>query len=65
MIMGNKEFDMENQVLNKNYTLEKHLRFLSSSDKDYELLYSIWDLNKKNLSQGLNLVSNSFPHYST
>ena len=41
---------MENQALNKNYTLEKHLRFLSSTDKDYELLYSIWDLNKKNLS---------------
>ena len=60
----NNGFEMENQVLNKNYTLEKHLRFLSSSDKDYELLYSIWDLNKKNLSQGLNLVSNSFPHYS-
>ena len=60
----NNGFDMENQVLNKNYTLEKHLRILSSSDKDYELLYSIWDLNKKNLSQGLNLVSNSFPHYS-
>lgn len=55
---------MENQALNKNYTLEKHLRFLSSTDKDYELLYSIWDLNKKNLSQGLNLVSSSFPHYS-
>ena len=55
---------MENQALNKNYTLEKHLRFLSSTDKDYELLYSIWELNKKNLSQGLNLVSSSFPHYS-
>ena len=60
----NNGFDMESQVINKNYTLEKHLRFLSSTDKDYELLYSIWDLNKKNLSQGLNLVSNTFPHYS-
>ena len=28
----NNGFEMENQVLNKNYTLEKHLRFLSSSD---------------------------------
>lgn len=48
----------------KNYTLEKHLRVLSGEDKDYELLYSIWDLNKKNLSQGLNLIYSSFPHYS-
>ena len=48
----------------KNYTLEKHLRLLSEEDKDYELLYSIWDLNKKNLSQGLNLTCNLYPHYS-
>ena len=47
-----------------NYTFEKHLKSLSEVDKDYELLYSIWDLNKKNLTQGLNLISSSFPHYS-
>lgn len=50
--------------LNKKYTLEEHLRSLSMEDKDYEILYSIWDLNKKNLTQGLNLISSSFPHYS-
>lgn len=50
--------------LNKKYTLEEHLKFLSLEDKDYEILYSIWDLNKKNLIQGLNLISSSFPHYS-
>lgn len=33
--------------LNKKYTLEEHLRSLSMEDKDYEILYSIWDLNKK------------------
>ena len=50
--------------LHSKYTLEKHLKTLSEEDEDYELLYSIWSLNKKNLMQGLNLVSNSFPHYS-
>ena len=48
----------------KNYTLEKHLKFLSEMDKDYELLYSIWGLNKQNLTQGLNLVSSTYPHFS-
>lgn len=48
----------------RNYTLEKHLKLLSEADKDYELLYSIWWLNKQNLSQGLNVISNIFPHYS-
>ena len=55
---------MSDTTFYKNYTLEKHLKFLSEIDKDYELLYSIWGLNKKNLTQGLNLVSNTYPHYS-
>ena len=55
---------MENTTFYKNYTLEKHLKFLSEIDKDYELLYSIWGLNKRNLTQGLNLISSSYPHYS-
>lgn len=55
---------MADNKLNKKYTLEEHLRFLSIEDKDYEILYSIWDLNKKNLTQGLSLISSSFPHYS-
>lgn len=38
---------MADNKLNKKYTLEEHLRFLSIEDKDYEILYSIWDLNKK------------------
>lgn len=50
--------------MNKNYTLEKHLKFLSETDKEFELLYSIWDLNKRNLTNGLNVVSGSFPNYS-
>ena len=55
---------MSDTTFHKNYTLEKHLKFLSEMDKDYELLYSIWGLNKQNLTQGLNLVSNTYPHYS-
>lgn len=55
---------MREYLLNKKYTLEEHLKSISIEDKDYEILYSIWDLNKKNLTQGLNLVSASFPHYS-
>ena len=49
---------------NYNYTLEKHLKYLCDNDKDYELLYSIWDLNNKNLTQGLNVVSTNYPNYS-
>lgn len=55
---------MKDDKLNIKYTLEEHLKSLANEDKDYELLCSIWDLNKRNLTQGLNLVSNSFPHYS-
>ena len=55
---------MKDDKLNIKYTLEEHLKFLANEDKDYELLCSIWDLNKRNLTQGLNLVSSSFPHYS-
>lgn len=58
--MGNT-YNSENT---NNYTLEKHLKYLSDNDKDYELLYSIWDLNKKNLTQGLNAVSIYYPNYS-
>lgn len=47
-----------------NYTLEKHLKLSAEQDNDYELLYSIWKLNKQNLMKGLNLVFNHFPHYS-
>lgn len=47
-----------------NYTLEKHLKLSAEQDNDYELLYSIWKLNKQNLMKGLNLVFNNFPHYS-
>lgn len=55
--------DME-ELVSKNYTLQKHLKKLSEIDKEYELLYSIWDLNKRNLSNGLNTISSYFPNYS-
>ncbi len=52
-------------MANGNYTLERHLKSLAEEDRDYEILYSIWDLNKKNLTRGLNMVYTSFPHYSS
>ena len=52
------------EFTDNNYTLEKHLKSLSDNDKEYELLYSIWDLNKKNLTQGLNVVSINYPNFS-
>ena len=55
---------MKDDKFNIKYTLEEHLKSLANEDKDYELLCSIWDLNKRNLTQGLNIVSSSFPHYS-
>lgn len=55
---------MNDNTYYKNYTLEKHLKSLAETDRDYELLYSIWRLNKQNLPQGLNLVSSTYPHYS-
>lgn len=55
---------MEENITSKNYTLEKHLKSLAEHDNDYESLYSIWSLNKKNLTQGLNMISSSFPNYS-
>ncbi len=48
----------------QNYTLEKHLKSLATEDKDYEVLYSIWELNKQNIAQGLNTIAAAFPHYS-
>lgn len=55
---------MSEDFKSKDYTLEKHLRFLCNEDPDYEMLYSIWDLNKNNLSKGLSVVPTVFPNYS-
>lgn len=55
----NEEF-----LVSNSYTLEKHLKHLTEQDKEYEILYSVWDLNKRNLSNGLNTISASYPNYS-
>jgi HD superfamily phosphodiesterase len=47
------------------YTLEKHLKYLSEENSCYEQLYSVWTLNYKNLSKGLNVISSLYPHYSS
>ena len=46
------------------YTLEKHLFEVCKEEKEYELLYNIWNLNKKNLTNALQNVVFNFPHYS-
>lgn len=48
----------------KNYTLEKHLKSLAQEDHDYDLLASIWELNKANLSDGLSTIKSIYPHFS-
>lgn len=45
-------------------TLEKHLEKLCNEEKDYEILHSIWSLNKTNLSKGLKLIPSIYPNYS-
>lgn len=52
------------ELVGYNYTLEKHLKKLTEQDEEYEVLYSIWDLNKRNLANGLNAISASYPNYS-
>jgi len=53
-----------NDSIKCNYTLERHLEEICKVDEEYKILNSIWLLNKKNLSKGLNLIPSSFPHYS-
>ncbi len=47
-----------------NYSLEKHLEAICNGDKDYEILYAVWRLNKENLAAVLNNIASVFPHYS-
>ena len=51
-------------MIDKNYTLEKHLRLLAETEEKYKILVSVWDLNKSNLWDGLNTISTYYPHYS-
>jgi len=46
------------------YTLETHLEEISKQDAKYELLNSVWKLNKKTLTNALTAVNFNFPHYS-
>ena len=46
------------------YSIEKHLAQICIENKEYEILNSIWNLNKKNLTNALSHVSFNFPHYS-
>ncbi|MGV3585798.1 MAG: HD domain-containing protein [Adhaeribacter sp.] len=46
------------------YTLETHLEEISKQDAKFELLNSVWKLNKKTLTSALTAVNFNFPHYS-
>ena len=50
--------------MEKNYTLEKHLKTLASEDHDYDILASIWELNRSNLKEGLATIKSNYPHFS-
>lgn len=50
--------------MEKNYTLEKHLKTLASEDHDYDILASIWELNRSNLKEGLATIKGNYPHFS-
>ncbi len=50
--------------MDKNYTLEKHLKTLASEDHDYDILASIWELNRSNLKEGLATIKSNYPHFS-
>lgn len=46
------------------YTIEKHLEETSKLNPQFEILNSIWKLNKGKLTSALSNVSHYFPHYS-
>lgn len=46
------------------YTLERHLEEVCRLDRKFELLDSVWKLNKKTLISALSAVTFNFPHYS-
>ena len=50
--------------MEKNYTLEKHLKTLATEDHDYDILASIWELNRSNLKEGLATIKSNYPHFS-
>lgn len=46
------------------YTLEKHLETSAIESSQFELISSIWKLNKKLIPNAQNAISFNFPHYS-
>lgn len=46
------------------YTLEFHLEKICLENKEFEILDSIWKLNKRTLTSALSSISFNFPHYS-
>jgi len=46
------------------YTLEFHLEKVCLENKEFEILDSIWKLNKRTLTSALSNINFNFPHYS-
>lgn len=52
------------EYLKTYYSLEKHLEETIKFNPQFEILNSIWKLNKKNLSSALSNINHYYPHYS-
>ncbi len=52
------------EYLKTYYSLEKHLEETVKFNPQFEVLNSIWKLNKKNLSSALSNINQYYPHYS-
>lgn len=46
------------------FTIEQHLEEVCAKNKVFEILNSVWKLNKSNLTNALSTVAHVFPHYS-
>lgn len=52
------------ETIKYKYTLEEHLKSFSDYSEDFRCLYSIWNLNKKQLSPALSQIAANFPNFS-
>ena len=63
--MLKQKTDIMDKEINVTYTLEKHLQCIAENEPEFDVLLSIWILNKKQLNKGLQTISHVFPHYSS
>lgn len=63
--MLKQKTDIMDKEINVTYTLEKHLQCIAENEPEFDVLLSVWILNKKQLNKGLQTISHVFPHYSS